>query len=131
MANKADLQATDMFGRSALHWAAVLAHGDMVQVLLANGADLNARSKGGDTPLHDAAHGGHTNMVEIIKILLANGADINATNPAGGTPLSEVVAAENRSVPPNLPATAVAGLETTKEREKGVADFLRQHGGHE
>jgi ankyrin repeat protein/uncharacterized GH25 family protein len=131
LANKADLQATDMFGRSALHWAALLAQGDMVQVLLADGADLNARSKGGDTPLHEAAHGGNTNMVEIIKILLANGADINATNNAGGTPLSEVVAVENRSVPPNLPATAAAGLETMKEREKGVAEFLRQHGGHE
>ena len=50
---------------------------------------------------------------------------------AGGTPLSEVVAAENRNLPPNLPATAVAGLATMKEREKGVADFLHQHGGHE
>ena len=131
LANKADLQATDMFGRTALHWAAVLAEYDMAQLLLADGADINARKKGGDTPLHEAVHGGRTNMVEMAELLLAHGADINVTNDAGGTPLREVVAEINRLLPPNLPATAVAGFSMVKEREKGVADFLRQHGGHE
>jgi ankyrin repeat protein len=97
----------DKIGCSPLHLAAREDRSDVVELLLANKAAIDARSNKGWTPLHYAAANDH---IAVVKLLLAAGADVNAV--AGGlreTPLRMAVEYEH----------------------KGVAQWLRQHGGHE
>ena len=102
-----------------MHTAACNGHMDLVDLLLANNADVNAKddifvsdmpavfpsTPGDSTPLHFAAFWGH---LDVAKLLLANRADANAKNSDGRTPLGS---AESMG-------------------RHGVADLLRQHGGH-
>lgn len=66
---------------------------------------VSSRDDRGATPLFWAAFYGHLN---VVKFLVANGADVNAKDEHGETPLA-----------------AAANVH------KGVAEFLRRHGGHE
>jgi len=80
-------------GITALEWAAMVGHTEVVKVLLDNNADVNARrTDDGATPLDAAAYNGHT---EVVKLLLDNNADVNArrTSDDGATPL--YIAADN------------------------------------
>ncbi len=81
----ADVSATDeKFGSSALGWAALEGHKEIVELLLANKADVNGRNGSGGTPLFGAVVNGHT---EVVEVLVAHGANVNATGYSGGTPL--------------------------------------------
>jgi ankyrin repeat protein len=111
LAAKANVQAQDAAGSTALTYAAVslqepivrrlqkagLRKGadagvlyaagacgtDMVKLLLAGGATLKA-TQDGTTAIMRAAESGCT---DTVRFLLANGADANATNTDGTTPL--------------------------------------------
>jgi uncharacterized protein len=91
VARRADLNATDFEGMTALMRASENGHMDVVDALLANGADVNASCRdskadlghvkcqdedGGETALMQAASAGHLGVVET---LLAKGADVNAS----------------------------------------------------
>ena len=121
---KADVNAAEADGMTALHWAAYEDHADMVQMLLTAGADPKATSRSGITPLslatengnaliverlmqagadpnaaasgHTALHvAAHTGDVEIAKILVAHGATVDAREAwFSETPLM-LAAAEN------------------------------------
>jgi ankyrin repeat protein len=106
LAYKADVHSRDDEGETPLHIAAFYDYVGVAELLLANKADVNARDNEDKTPLHKAVMWGHTDMV---KLLLANKADINAKDQSGYTPLHY---SENNE-------------------DKNVAEFLRQHGGHE
>ena len=69
-------------GDTALHWAALNGHKDVVELLLANKAELDAKNNSGDTPLHWAAQEGHKDVAEL---LLANKAKVDANNNCGDT----------------------------------------------
>src|SRR6266567_142756 len=77
--NKADVNAKQSGGYSALHLAADFGHKTMVELLLRHGAEVNAKENGGATPLHHAAYKGFKSVVEV---LLGNGADVNANGSA-------------------------------------------------
>lgn len=81
-----DVNATDTWGRTALHESAYARFHRALSpaVLLALGADLHRRSNEGLTPLHCAADG---KSVASATELLAHGADPNATSNDGRTPL--------------------------------------------
>jgi ankyrin repeat protein len=91
----ADITIRDDFGCTALFWAALGGHKDIVETMLAKGADVNAKSgvflpswgisDEGWTPLHGACARWHKTVVEV---LIANGADINAKTRNGKTPMS-------------------------------------------
>ena len=49
---------------TALHWAVIKGHKDMVLLLLQKGADPNA-AQGGETALHISLH--NTDIVNILK----------------------------------------------------------------
>lgn len=85
-----DIDARDMQGRTALHWAARNAQPDIVQLLLAKGADVNAMADAGWTPLHYAARATNympqvrTRFPKVVRLLLKAGADPFADLYPGG-----------------------------------------------
>jgi ankyrin repeat protein len=110
LAKGADINAKrGNYDDTALHSAAAHGHKAVVELLLANKAAVNARDGNGATPLHKASESGHK---DVMEILLAKGADVNAMANNGNTPLHMAMNSEFK-------------------RAKGVAELLRQHGGHE
>ncbi len=58
-------------GDTALMWAALNGHTDIVELLLAAGADVNAQNNDGTTALMMAERRGHTDVVRAINSFLA------------------------------------------------------------
>ena len=73
---------------SALHWAAVSNHREIVKALLAGGADVNIQFEDGGTALHWAAFFGEP---ETVELLLESGANPKLKNNKGETPLDTVL----------------------------------------
>ena len=78
-----DLEETDRYNRTVLHWAAI-ANAELIPLLLAKGADIEARDGSGMTPLHHAVSARNTAAVEK---LLAGKADVRASDNAQNTVL--------------------------------------------
>uniref|UniRef100_A0A5F8G962 Ankyrin repeat domain 23 n=1 Tax=Monodelphis domestica TaxID=13616 RepID=A0A5F8G962_MONDO len=76
------------FHRTALHWASLKGHSQIVDKLLEAGATVDARDMLDRTPLFWACRGGHLN---ILKKLLNQGAKVNARDKIWSTPLHVVV----------------------------------------
>jgi ankyrin repeat protein len=67
LANKADVNAKNKYGATALLLAAsTKGHKEIVEVLLAHGADANVKDKDGATPLLEAAVWGYKEIVELL-----------------------------------------------------------------
>ena len=81
---RADVNAPDVEGMTALHWAAHWDDLDLARRLLRAGANAKAANRYGVTPLHEASTAGDAGMVEA---LLKSGADPNAAFGEGETPL--------------------------------------------
>ncbi len=82
------LNATDESKYTALHWACMRAHWDVVEFLIAKGADLNVVGGDGGTQINWAVH--HDN-VEIIKLMVEKGAKLNIRNQWGMTELHTAI----------------------------------------
>jgi ankyrin repeat protein len=81
---RADVNAADVDGTTALQWAAHWNDLDTVNALLAAGAKANVASRYGVTPLHEAASIG---SAPIVNALLRAGASVDASYGEGETPL--------------------------------------------
>ena len=68
---RADVQATDTFGGTALHRAAERAGGEVVDLLAKAKADANARDSFGRCPMNLAAH---YKREDVRRALVCNGA---------------------------------------------------------
>src|SRR5687767_7990887 len=84
LAQKVDVNAPDVQGTPALHWAIRVDDIDLVRLLLSAGADARLANRYGLTPLTLAVTGGNT---AIIRLMLDAGADPNAVDPAAETML--------------------------------------------
>lgn len=62
----ANVNARDLEGKAALHWAAMRGHAAVVKALIDDGADINARDVEGNTALHRAVAGNKVAVVEVI-----------------------------------------------------------------
>ena len=112
---KADVNARQVDGATALHWAVFRDNLDAARLLISAGAKVDAMNRDGITPLHMASLYGNTAMIQTllnagadakqkgpqgetmlmlaarngnpdaIKLLLAAGADVNAKEPARNT----------------------------------------------
>jgi len=81
---RADVNAPQVDGMTALHWAAYQDDVESVELLLRAGANVKAANRYGITPLTLAITNGDSAMVEA---LLKAGADPNTTLPGGETAL--------------------------------------------
>ena len=79
---RADVNATEADGTTALHWAARADNLEMVRTLLGSGGDAKKPNRYGVTALQLAAVNGSAPMV---KLLVDAGADVNAVLPEGET----------------------------------------------
>lgn len=80
LATKADVNATQADGATALHWAAYHDKAERVVKLLAVGAKADHANRYGITPLMLACENGNA---EIVRALLDAGADANASKRGG------------------------------------------------
>ena len=89
IANKADINITDLTGVNPLMKAAREGHIEIVRLLVANGADINASSpQGGTTALFFALQKLYNpNNTKTANFLITKGANVNARNLGGATPL--------------------------------------------
>ncbi|HEY2018088.1 MAG TPA: ankyrin repeat domain-containing protein [Bryobacteraceae bacterium] len=88
--DKADVDAAQGDGTTALHWAAFRDDLDMVKMLLAAGANVKVGTReGAITPLFMACTNGNA---AIIDVLLAAGAEANSVNANGTTALMTAAA---------------------------------------
>jgi len=94
ISSKADVNAPQPDGSTALHWAAY--HGDlkMTEALLRAHANPGVAMENGMTPLSLACESGN---VDVVKALLKAGADPNQTLANGETPL--MMAARTGRIP--------------------------------
>jgi ankyrin repeat protein len=81
---KADVNATQVDGTTALHWAAYYEDADTVALLLRAGANVNAANRYGVPPLIVACTNGNA---AVVKLLLEAGADANTVAKGGETAL--------------------------------------------
>jgi ankyrin repeat protein len=81
---KADVNAPQADGMTALHWATHHDDLETARLLLFAGADVKAANRYGVTPLSLACTGGNA---KIVELLLEAGADPNTTLPGGETVL--------------------------------------------
>jgi ankyrin repeat protein len=94
IAAKADVNAAQKDGTTALHWAAYHGDASAAATLLAGGAKPAALTGTGMTPLELACERGNT---DVVRLLLDAGADANQPLSHGETPL--MMAARTGSVP--------------------------------
>jgi ankyrin repeat protein len=81
---RADVNAADADGTTALHWAVYRGDKGMVDTLIKAGANTKAANQEGSTPLWLASINGDA---PIIEALLKGGADANEKLPLGRSPL--------------------------------------------
>ena len=79
-----NINATDDFGKTPIHRAAVKNNFEVIKYLVERGADINLPAADGTTPLMRAAE---NENVEIAAYLLEKGADLNAAAADGKTAL--------------------------------------------
>ena len=79
-----DVNAAQIDGTTALHWAAYNDDADVVALLVQAGADVNAVNRYGVPPLVEACTNGNA---AIVKLLLEAGAGANTTLKGGETVL--------------------------------------------
>ncbi|CAG9537077.1 unnamed protein product [Cercopithifilaria johnstoni] len=91
LSEKNDPTLTDIFGRTALHYAALNRRVDLLPMLYAFGLKLDTEDSKGETPLYLAAREGH---LDVVNLLLSFGANSGINDQLGRTPLD--VARERR-----------------------------------
>ncbi|XP_078620710.1 uncharacterized protein LOC144887383 [Branchiostoma floridae x Branchiostoma japonicum] len=83
VARRSVLSASQVYSRTALHYAVERGRFAATKLLLEFGADINAKDVFGQTPLHRAAQ---ENSIREVELLLLAGADFNAKDRNGKTP---------------------------------------------
>jgi ankyrin repeat protein len=116
---KADVNAPQIDGATALLWAVHLDNAEMVEALVKAGANAKAANRDGATPLALAAINGDPRVVEA---LLKGGADAKAKGAAGETML--MLAARNGN-PAVIKQIAAAGADVNaKETLRGTTALM-------
>jgi hypothetical protein len=115
VAARAELETRDVDERTALFWASVGGHADVVEVLGRLGADVNAVANQGfdATPVFNAAQNGH---VEVVEALGRLGADVNRATLDGRTPVYMAVEMGHATV---IEALGRLGADVNRAEDNG------------
>ncbi len=79
-----DVNATDKYGCTLLHWATLKGHLDVAKFLASKGANVNAEDILGRKPIHFAVINDHRNIIEFLP---DKGIIVNSADKQGHTPL--------------------------------------------
>jgi ankyrin repeat protein len=155
--NGVEIDAKDIYGRTALHVAVIEGHEVVARLLLMKGANVNAVDESGQTALHWAACNGAQAMLEILlengadaksvcdgesalhvavieghevvaRLLLMKGANVNAVDEFGQTALYWAASNGDQTV---LEILLENGADTTMICEGGSALHIAASNGHE
>jgi ankyrin repeat protein len=66
LASGADVNSTDLYGNTALHYAVDLEFNDLVTTLIKKGSDIDALNDKLQSPLHIAAASGYLSLVKFL-----------------------------------------------------------------
>lgn len=113
---RADIEAVDRSGYTALSEAAMAGHTVVVGQLLRAWADPDHAAEDGRTSLHRAAFFG---WAPVIKLLLENGADPHLKDKSGSTPADLAKSRAAKELITGFPEEQ--RLEAAKERRKQIA----------
>jgi ankyrin repeat protein len=97
--NRANVEAKNFSGFTALHWTAYSGRYETIDLLLANGADIEARTDDGRTALHIAASRGH--LQYLLELLKAK-PDLEAISSQGWTALHFAIVSNQRKTAEKL-----------------------------
>jgi uncharacterized protein len=122
---RADVNALQADGMTALHWAAHLDDLETAKLLIKAGANVKAENRYGVTPLSLACANGNS---ELVELLLAAGADPNTTLRGGETVLM-TAARTGKAGPVQTLLTRGAKFDT-KERRGQTALMWAAAEGH-
>jgi len=122
---RVDVNAPQVDGMTALHWAAYQDDLETARLLLKARANVNATNRYGVTPLSLACVNGNT---ELVESLLAAGADPNTTLRGGETVL--MTAARTGKVGPVKALLARGAVVDAKERRGQTALMWAAADGH-
>ena len=122
---RADVNAPQADGMTALHWAAYRDDLETAKLLVSANASANATNEYGGAPLSLACQNGNTEMVEL---LLARGADPNATLRGGETVL--MTAARTGKTGPVKALLARGAVVDAKEKRGQTALMWAAADGH-
>jgi ankyrin repeat protein len=115
----ADVNASQVDGATALHWAVYKNDLEMVNLLITAGARVNVTNSAGVTPIHMASLYGHA---PIIERLLKAEADAKSRGPAGETLL--MLASRNGN-PDAIKALIAAGADVNaREPIRGTTALM-------
>jgi ankyrin repeat protein len=118
--HRANVNATNEAGASALILAVEFCPSNLVQTLVASGANVNQQDADGYTPLEWAASAAN---LDNVKVLIAVGAEPNIRDHFGLTPLN---VAQLRVKGESMPNPSVS-----RQRASQIEAFLREHGASE
>jgi len=119
IAKKADVNAAQPDGATALHWAVYRNNAEMADLLLRAGASPKVASRDGISPLYMASLYGNAG---IVNSLIKAGADAKGTGPAGETML--MLAARNGN-PDVVKMLVAAGVDVNaKEPLRGTTALM-------
>ncbi|PYJ96917.1 MAG: hypothetical protein DME23_18245 [Verrucomicrobia bacterium] len=121
----ADVNAPQVDGMTALHWAAYRDDVKTAKLLVAAGANVKAENRYGVTPLSMACVNGNT---ELVELLLGAGADPNTTLRGGETVLM-TAARTGRIGPVKALLSRGAGVNA-KEKDQQTALMWAAAEGH-
>ncbi len=125
-AYRANLEAKNRYGVTALFQAFEDGEFSLAEELLAQGADINTQDSADCTPLHTAvlqADQGSGENLKFIRLAIAYNADLEVQDEGGDTPLN--IAAQFRYWPEvQLLLAAGASVHTTNDDGECPLDFL-------
>jgi ankyrin repeat protein len=120
---RVDVNAAQIDGTTALHWAAYHDDAETAALLVRAGAHVNAVNRYGLPPLSVACSSGSSG---VVKLLLAAGADANATMKGGETVLMSARSGNHEAVK----ALSCMAPGTTRERLGQTALMWAAAEGH-
>jgi uncharacterized protein len=115
---RADVNAPQADGMTALHWAAYLDDFETARLLVETKANVSATNRYGVTPLSLACQNGNT---EIVELLLERGADANITLRGGETAL---MTAARTGKPGPVSALIKRGADVNAKERRGQTALM-------